>query len=223
MEENKQEEVDFKKIGAGVVVGLILLGAITYVGYSISQKRAGKTLMPAGKTYLGQENPSNVNPPTAPQRFTAGANVTWKEFKGKSYTFSYPETLQLAVFPNDPADSVAVVWGNIPAELNILLNIEKIADRDPKYIGKVEELARNWWKFFSGLKGLKSIEKFNSTTGLTGYRVIYINSVGQSPNVDIFFEIPDNTKVAHIANGVLDPEVFNRIVDSFKYVAPASQ
>lgn len=209
-----EEKVDFKKIVLGLLIGTLILGGITYAGYLYSQKYGGKiTPLPGKETPL-------VNPPTAPQRFTAGPDVPWVEFKGSlyPYSFKYPQTLTLAVFTGDPSDSVAIVWGNIPAEYNLLLNIENIPDRDPAYVGKIEEYAYNWYRFFSGLTGVSSVEKFINANGLVGYKAIYINTAGQSPNTDIFFEIPgDPNKAIHIANGILDPLIFNRILDSLIY------
>jgi len=216
---------DMKKIILGLVLGVAVLGIVLYGGYLYAQKFGVKITLPSGQTYLGEEAlEANelVNPPTAPQRFTAGPNVPWKEYKGKvyNYSFKYPETLKLGIFPDDPTDSVAIIWGNIPAQRNIFINVENIPSRDPAYVGKVEDFARNWWKFFSGLKGLVSIEKFVNTSGLTGYRAIYINNADQSPNIDIFFAVSnDPNKVIHIANGILDPEIFERIVDSLNYEA----
>jgi len=218
-----EEQPDFKKIIIGLAMGVVVLGLVVYAGYLYAQKYGAKITLPGGRTFLGEEAAETgelTNPPTAPVRFTAGPDVSWQEYKGQiyDYTFSYPETLQLAVFPDDSSDSVAIQWGNISPRSNILLNIENIPDRDPTYIGKVEEYARNWWKFFSGLTGLKSLEKIYTTSGLTGYKAIYINTAGQSPNVDIFFEVPaDPNKALHIANGVLDPAIFDRIVDSLSF------
>lgn len=216
------EKPDIKKIALGLIIGSVVLGGVVYAGYLYTQKYGVNLTLPRGQTYLGKGSGFEelINPPTAPQRFTAGPDVQWIELKGRIYNYSlnYPETLILSIFPGDPSDSVAISWGNIPPERNIFLNVENIPDRDPAYIGKVEEYARNWWQFFSGLTGIRSLEKITTTSGLTGYKAIYINTADQSPNVDIFFAIPgDPNKVIHIANGVLDTVIFNRIIDSLRW------
>jgi len=213
------------KLIGGMVVGILVLGGVIYGGYVYSQKYGAKMTLPSGQTYVGENKGGQAqdNPPTAPTRFTADASVAWKELKGKiyGYSFSYPETLNLGVFNNDLTDAVAIQWGNIPAQNNILLNIESIEGRSIEYVGKQEEFVRNWWRYFSGLSGVKSVEKFTNTGGLKGYRAYYINKAGQSPNTDIFFEIPgDNKRMIHIANGVLEPALFDRLIDSVKYTAP---
>ena len=214
---------EIKKIGLGIVVGTIVIGAVIYGGYVYSQKTGGRLILPRGANYTGKEGFNANTPPTAPVRFSAAADTPWASYKGKiyAYSFSFPQTLDLAIFPNDKSDSVAINWGNIPAENNILLNMEFISQRDAQYVGKVQEYARNWWKFFPGLKGVVSVDKFTNANGLTGYKAVYTNIAGQSPTVDVFLEIPQNKDLAiHIANGVLDPAIFNRIVDSIKWETP---
>ena len=219
-----EDKPDFKKILLGLIAGTVLIGIVVIAGYTYSQKLIGrnKVTLPAGQNYLGENVPnfSGETPPTAPQRFTAPADVAWKEFKGTKfpYSFNYPETLNLGVFPNDPSDAVAIVWGNIPPESNILLDVESVGEKAPQYIGNVEEYVKNWWKSFPGLKGVKSITKFTNANGLVGYRAIYINVADQTPNVDIFFQIPQNRNIViRLANGSLDPVIFDRIVDSLRY------
>lgn len=216
-----EEKPEIKKVVLGIGIGLLVIGGIIYAGYAYSQKQGLKLTLPGGSTYTGnQPNFNTETPPTAPLRFSTSADTPWVNYQGKvyAYTFSYPQTLSLSFFPKDPSDSVAINWGNIIPENNILLNVESIKTKDPQYLGNTEEYARNWWKAFNGLKGVLSVEKLNTSNGLKGFRAVYINLAGQSPNVDVFLEIPGNQDmVIHLANGVLDPAIFNRIVDSVKY------
>ena len=218
------QKPDFKKIILGLLIGTLGLGAVIYGGYYYSQKKGFKLTLPTGPGYTGtQPSQTGNNPPTAPIRFTAGPEVRWVTYSGRiyPYSFSYPETLSLEPFI-DPPDGVGISWGNLDPKLNILLDIQSIKEKSPQYLNKTEDYVRNWWKFYSGLKGLKSINKFVNANGLTGYKAIYINQSDQSPNIDIFFEVPnDPTLVIHLANGTLDPEIFDKIVDSLEYAAPA--
>jgi len=215
----KFEEPDTRKILIGTLIGTLGLAAIIYGGYNFSRNKGFKLTLPTGPGYTGLKSPSTDNPPTAPVRFTAAADTPWVSYSGKiySYTFSYPGTLSLQVF-GDPPDSIGISWGNLNPKLNILLDIQSVSDRANEYVGQTQEYARNWWKFYSGLKGVKSVDRFVNANGLVGYKAIYINQADQSPNVDVFFEVPKNPEIViHLANGVLDPEIFNRIVDSVKY------
>ena len=217
-----EEKPEIRKVALGIAIGVVVIGLVIYAGYSYSQKQGLKLTLPGGGTYTGKGAPNfkSETPPTAPLRFTASADTPWISYQGRvyAYSFSYPQTLSLSFFSNDPSDSVAVNWGNIPPQNNILLNVESINARDSQYIGKNEEYVRNWWKAFNGLKGVLSVEKLTTSNGLKGYRAVYINLAGQSPNVDVFLEVPKNQDlVIHLANGVLDPAIFNRIVDSVKY------
>lgn len=221
---NMEERPDMKKIAAGIIVGTVILGGALFFAWKYSQKQGIKLTLPSGGTYTGETSGfQETNPPTAPQRFTAPADVEWITYQGKiyPYTFSYPKTLPLANFPNDPLDAVGIAWGNLNPQFNILLDIENIEEIDPANVGNVEAFVRNWWKRFSGLKGVLSVDKFVNTNGLKGYKAIYINQADQTPNVDIFFEVPQNPKlVIHLANGILDPLIFNRIVDSVNWLSP---
>ena len=100
----------------------------------------------------------------------------------------------------------------------MLLNIEEVKKNTPQYVGKPKDYVQNWWKFFSGLAGVKSVDRFVNANGVVGYKAAYLTARNEVPNTNIFFEVPqDKTIMIHLANGVLDPEIFNRIVDSFKY------
>ncbi len=220
--EEDQGKVDFTKLAIATIVGVLILGGSVYAAYRYSQRQRGDIVLPGGVTYLGPTAVPNVtSPPTAPLRFTAPSNVNWKIQSGNlyPYSFSYPETLPLVIFPGDTTDSIALAWGNIPPQQNILLNMEFIDQRDPKLVGQPNiEYVKNWYKFFSGLKGVAQVTPFTNTQGLKGYKASYLNWADQAPNVDVFFEIPgDKTALIHLANGILDPSIFDRILDSLQW------
>jgi len=214
-----ENEMDMKKVFLGLLVGLIGIGAIVYGGYYYSKNKSANPT-----TEIGENNPvTTENPPTAPVRFTAPADTPWISYTGLiyPYTFSYPGNLSLEIF-SDPPDSVGISWGNLDPKLNILLDVQSIKKNSPQYAGQTLEYVRNWWKFYSGLKGISTVDRFVNANGLVGYKAIYINKNDQTPNVDVFFEIPKNPDLlVHLANGILDPEIFDRIVDSVKY-SPAA-
>lgn len=228
-EKEQFDQPDFSKLVIATVVGVLLLGGAVYAAYRYSQKQAGNIVLPGGVTYLGPSPnpPTGGQPPTAPLRFTAASDVSWLKQSGKiyPYTFSYPSTLQIVVFPDDLSDKIAIAWGNIPPEYNILLNIEFIKSRDPKYFDLPKiEYVRNWYKFFSGLKGAKKVEPFTNTNGLKGYKASYINLSDQTPNTNVFFEVPgDPNLMILLANGILDPQIFDRIVDSLSFNQTSSK
>jgi len=217
-----------KLIVFGAVAVFVLTGGL-YAAYLYSKKQSSNIVLPGGTTYLGpssaDESTSSDQPPTAPIRFTAPPDVTWKIQAGNiyPYSFSYPSTLPLVFFPSDPSDSVAIAWGNIPAQQNILLNIESVQERDPELVNRPrKEFVQNWYKHFSGLKGVAKVETFTNTSGLRGYKASYLNYADASPNVDVFFEIPTDSKLMiHLANGILDPTIFDRLIDSVKWTPEA--
>lgn len=228
-EKEQFDQPDFSKLVIATVVGVLLLGGAVYAAYRYSQKQAGNIVLPGGVTYLGPSpataGPTDRQPPTAPLRFTAASDVAWLKQSGKiyPYTFSYPSTLPIVVFPGDGSDKIAIAWGNIPPQYNILLNIEFISSREPIYLNLPKiEYVRNWYKFFSGLKGVKKVEPFTNTNGLKGYKASYIDLSDQTPNTNVFFEVPnDPNLMILLANGILDPPIFDRIVDSLSWNKPA--
>lgn len=223
MENNNNNRPDIIKLTFIAGLGIIILIGSIYAAYRYSQSKSGNIMLPNGTTYLGP-SPTKVvseQPPTAPLRFTAPSDVAWLTYTGKiyPYSFSYPSTLPIVVFPGDGLDSVAIAWGNIPPQQNILLNMEFINSRDPALVGKPKiEFVKNWYKFFSGLKGLGKFESFTNVNALKGYKASFINYSGATPNIDVFIDIPnDNNLMVHLANGILDPVVFERILDSVKW------
>lgn len=212
------------KIIMGTIVGSLVLAVVVFAGYQSSLKVDGRLTLPAGDTYLGPKKEDQPQPKGAEKprenRFTATEETPWVSYSGKiyPYTFSYPETLKLTSFPNDPSDSVAIDWGGIPVGQNIFLNIEFIKNHDLNLVGKPLEYVQGWWQYFSGLKGVRSVIEFTNSQGLKGYKAAYINQAGKSPNVNVFFEIPDDPSIIiHLANGVLEPKIFERIIDSVQY------
>jgi len=221
------DKMDFTKLAIATVAGVLILSGAVYAAYRYSQKQAGNIILPGGVTYLGPSpnQPQEAQqPPTAPLRFSAPSTVTWATQYGKiyPYSFSYPSTLPLVIFPGDQSDSFAIVWGNIPAQQNLLVNIEFIDKRDPNLLGKPkQEYVTNWYKFFSGLKGVAKVEPFTNVSGLKGYKASFTNWTNTSPNTDIFFEIPNKPEIMlHLANGILEPAIFDRMVDSVKWITP---
>lgn len=215
-----------------IKLALITIGAVfvlclsVFAAYRYSQNQSGGLVIPAGTTYLGATPtpPNKINPPTTIPtqpvlRFKAEKTVPYKEFTGTlyPYSFSYPETLSLVIFATSPpTDSVAIVWEKIPPQQNILLNIEVIKERDKTMVDKSKsEFVKNWWKYFSGLKGIASVTTFTNSNGLKGYKAQYVNSAGETPNVDVFLEVPPRPEILiHLANGILDWSIFDRIIDS---------
>ena len=173
--------------------------------------------------------PTGTPIPPAPvvtnPRFTADTSVPWKTYTGTTYTyaFSAPETLTLVALPGNGPDTYGVTWGN-PPETTILIGISDLSV-DLNTIHAVSEPKRmyveNWWKQFSGFSGVASVSEFTNTQGLKGYKAKYILADGRPSNDDVFFEIPNHPElIIRITNGVIDPPVFDRIVDSIAWVVP---
>ncbi len=207
---------DLKKISLVTALIVIVLGGATVAAYRYAKKRPGSTVLPGGITYLG---PVSERKPNEPKKFSVAPNTPWTQYEGKRfpYTFSYPTTLALGIFPNDPFDAVTVFWGNTDARLNLLLRVEDLNNvtGGKPYINQSKKVyAENWWKQYNW-KGVKSVEEFTNTRGLKGYRAKYLDPNNQTPFDNIFFEVPNRPDlVIWMASPIIEPSVFDRIVDS---------
>ncbi len=189
----------YKKVIA-IAVAITVIGIIlVLVHYQQISGRTGSIVIPAGNTYLG---PTPTQSPTSD---------TWQTVKGNIYPYamSVPASLTLTTFPNDPYDMYAIA-GRDP-ESNVLIGIDTKANPSETKSAYIQ----SWRKQFSVLTGVKSIDPFTNSKGLKGYKVKFLNAGGESPNSDIFFEVPDKPQyVIHLSNGPLDGTVFDTIVDS---------
>jgi len=196
-------------LGALVGMAVILLG-IFFV------KKSHKSLPSPVQLSSTTTEVAQANPVV----FHITSSTPWISVKGKiyPYSFSYPETLPLVAFINDPIDAIAINWNDIRPQNNILSNVEFLDYNSRKFIGKYQDYVKNYWTFFSGLKGLASMQQFSNSQGLQGFKAHYTDRNGQSSTEHVFFIMPgDNKIMLHFANGILDQAVFDRIIDSVTY------
>jgi hypothetical protein len=207
-----------KVTGIAVVITLVLT-ALVFIHYAQISKRQGSLVIPAGNTYLGPNAPaqsSQVIPTNTANIFTAAPDVPWHDVHGRiyPYTFSAPTTLTLTTFNNDPYDISAISCCGIDPGSNVLIGVDFKANPNQQKLAYVQ----NWWHQFSGLKSVSSIDEFTNSKGLKGYKAKFVNSAGETPNLDVFFEVPGHPElVIHLASGTLDPAVFTKIVDSVSW------
>lgn len=202
----------------GIIVGITAFSTLlTGIYYSQLSGRHGTIVLPAGNTYLG---PNVTRAPQPSSTFTVSDDAAWHTIQGHiyPYTLSVPESLTLITFPDDPFDMYGISWGGITPISNVLIGVDDLTKDAAKsqYINQPKSVyVRSWWKQFTSLTGVSSVETFTNANGLKGYRVKYLNGANKSPNLDIFFEVPGNPQyVIHLTSGVLDPAVFAKIIDS---------
>jgi hypothetical protein len=197
------------KKAVAVAVSITAVGILlVIIQYRHIAGRSGTIVIPAGNTYLG---PSPTPLPTP-------NDSVWHTVRGHiyPYTVSVPANLPLTTFPNDPYDMYALA-GNNPSS-NVLIGVDDLKKNTARsiYINQPKTVYINaWWKQFSGLTAIKSIEPFTNSHGLKGYTVKFLNTANESSNVDVFFEVAAAPEyVIHLSQGVLDPPLFTKIVDS---------
>lgn len=233
----EEEAPEFSKVVLGLAVAVLVLGGIIYAGYTYSQKKAGKTVYPAGYP-IGQQpaataknwtqidcNTEKYNPADPwpyilkCDRFKTDANAKWVPYtdKGGRFTVQLPSTLKTIEYSN----GLGVVYKDVTnAASNLLLSLDIAASRSGEFKNlKGEEYVKNYWRQYSGLSGLQSFEVIKNTNDEKGYKAVYkLSNNIPSPAIEIFFELPGGEAgdFVHFSSGVLDDTVFNTIVGSYK-------
>lgn len=217
---------EYRSIISIALIIVIIMGVLVTWQYTQAATYPGTIVLPAGNTYLGPNSPNQVSSPgaapipAASNVFTVDPTTPWHEVHGSiyPYTMSVPTTLTLTTFKNDPFDLQAIVWGNIDPASNVLVGVDNLKTNTNRsqYLNRPTiDYVRDWWQQFNSLKGVASIDLFTNKAGLKGYKTKFFDSTGATPNTDVFFEVPGHQElVIHLANGTLDPAVFDKIVDS---------
>lgn len=212
-------------VAAAVLLSLLTVGVVA--SYRQAKTRTGTIVLPGGVTYLGPSTtPTIRRPQVAEGKISIPDDASWALYQGKifPYSFSYPTTLSLGVFPNDPFDGVTFFMNDTDSQQNIFFRVEdlnKIPDQ-AKYIKQPKiEYARNWWRQYTW-SGVSGVTELTNTQGLKGYRAKYIDSTGKSPFDHVFFEVPERSELVIWLSGKLFGQaVFDRIVDSVAWQPPS--
>jgi hypothetical protein len=202
-----ENDMSSYKKAVAVAVAITGIGIILVViNYHQISGRQGTIVIPAGNTYLG---PSPSQAPSTAKWYTVKGHIY-------PYTMSVPSTLALTTFPNDPYDMYALM-GNDPSS-NVLIGVDDLSKNTARsqFTNQPKTAYINqWWKQFSVLTGVKSIDPFTNSKGLKGYKVKFLTASGESSNLDIFFEVPEKPQyIIHLSDATLDLAVFANIVDS---------
>jgi len=202
---------------AVLLIFLLLIGGVYYW---VSKKAKGQVVFPAGVNYLGPQGDQNLQPVPTVDMSQVGKSGKWLAITGKiyKYKFVYPAELQVTAFINDPSDKLAWVTGSASPQQNIVVNVESLTGADEKYIGNPEEYAKNYWKKFSGLAGVKSVEPFKNVNGLQGFKAVYFDKSGKINITHYFLPIPnDSIHLLQIINGIVPEDVFAKIMNGIEF------
>ncbi len=206
MEETEERPSVLPALVVGLVLFLFVILAIVS-----AKNRSGTVVLPGGITYLG---PTPTPLPPSPQ---PSAATEFREYTGKTYpySFSYPATMSLGVFPNDPSDSVTAFIPGTDSSANVFFRVEQVANlENGRYVGDPEGYARNWWKSYSW-KGISGIDPFTNRNGLSGYYVSYQDAAGKTPYAHAFLTVPGRKDLMiWISGRLFYPPDFKRLADS---------
>lgn len=186
-----------------IIASLLLFSAVIW-SYASAKNRTSTIVLPGGLTYLGP-SPSPISPSTP-------STPTWSTWKGAiyPYSFDYPATMNLGLFPNDPMDSVTAFIDGTDASQNVFFRVEKLQ-------GAPMDYATNWWKQYNW-KGVSSVTTFTNENGLKGYRAQYLNEKNETPYDHIFFEVPNRKDlIIWISGRLFSKQDFDRLVESVTF------
>lgn len=214
------EDVPQSRIGILAIIVSALLFIGVFIAFQSSKSRPGTIVLPGGITYLGPTpttQATDANSPVTGGKIPIAQDAKWVTRKGTMfpYSFSYPETLSLGVFPDDPYDAITIFYPGTDANANIFFRVEDLNRLNKKqYIGKPLQYAGIWWKDYRW-KGVASVTAFTNSNGLNGYRAKYLNNQEQTPYDHVFFEVPGTPDlIIWLSGNIFTPEVFDDIVDS---------
>lgn len=218
MPQSDFDQKEFTKLALVTFGAIIILVGTTYSAYRYSQNRAGNIILPGGITYLGpspkdEKSPVSLSPTPAAKVFSADSNVAWKTQAAKKYqfSFSYPETLPLAVFQNDPDDKIGIAWEKIPAQENILVSVENLQKQEK------DAFIRGWYTHSSQLESFISIQPFSNVNGVKGTKAVYKNKNG-TEEIHVFFVSSQKPQLLlHFYQTILPTDIFSRLLDSVKW------
>ena len=218
---DQEYSVHYTKSVVVAVIVTIVLTILVFLHYKSISSRPGSLVIPAGNTYLGVSPTPATSAPTT----QALARDTWRPVHGHiyPYTFSAPATLKLVTFPQDPYDIYAIDCCGLDPGSNVLIGVDNLKNASDRaqYINMPKlNYVQNWWKQFGALNNVGSIDEFTNSKGLKGFKAKYVNAAGETPNLDVFFEVPGHPEyVIHLASGTLTSDVFARVIDSLEWGA----
>ena len=203
-----------------LIIGALLLIMVTG-SFIRAKNREGTIVLPGGITYLGPTPTKQAaQTQSADGKIPVSPTDPWVEKKGSvfPYSFSYPQSLSLGIFPNDPYDAVTIFYADTNSNANIFFRVENLTTlKKQQYIGNIKDYANIWWKDYAW-KGVSSVKEFTNSHGLKGFRASYTNDQGKIPYDHVFFEVPGNTNLVIWTSGKLfSDEVFSKLVDSVSW------
>lgn len=225
---------NFSKVIVGLVIGVIVLGGVVYLGYNMSKKN-GQTVLPNGFPVATQApqpatlanmdcskttkaDPANPWPYYIKcDPFKVSSDAKWKTFTDdrNGFSFDIPDTLKTAPYPN----GMGIEYYELQPNVNLLYSLDLESSRSGEF--KNMDLANypaNYWRQFSGLTGVREVTQLTNSKNVKYAKAVYVNIANETPSVEVFFEFPNRKgDFVHFGSGALSQEVFNTIIESFKF------
>ena len=229
MSENTSQMNDNKYMLSLVSIAILVVFLGVFFFLYMKAGKKSEVVYPAGLNYTGTEtSPAPTAPPKKEYNWgQLSASTDWRTFISprRQYSFNHPVDLYPLIFPGDVNDSMTFDIADVPVQLNLMVLVENITSYDPKLAGQPERFAKEYFKYFGGLKKLNASEPFKTEKGLSGFKVNYETRTGLITNDSYFLSIPDDkNRVIHVVN-IFPKEadvLFMRILNSMDYKMPTS-
>lgn len=228
----EEESPEFSKVALGLVIAVVVLGGVVYAGYQYSKRQAGKTTYPNG-----YQAPNQAQAPANPKDIDCtkhDPNISFWDWYNKcdqikgdpaagltpikdeklGFELQIPANIKIVKFVN----GAGIIYKDVQPNLNLLYNLELASLRTGEFKNlKGQAYVENYWKQYSGLRGMASIEPIINSNGVKGYKAFYYVFPDVKGNTEIFFELGENTgDFIHLSKGILTDDTFNTIIGSFK-------
>lgn len=223
---------EFSKVAVGLVIAVIVLAGVVYAGYQYSQRQAKKVTYPNG--YQAPQQAQNPANPADIDCANRDPNISFWDWYNKcdqikadpaagltpirdeklGFEVQIPSNIKLQKYDN----GVGIIYKDVQPNLNLLYNLELASLRSGEFKDlKGQAYVENYWKQYSGLKGMASTEPIINSSGSKGYKAFYYVFPNVKGNTEIFFELGENTgDFIHFSKGILTEETFNTIIGSVK-------
>lgn len=225
---------NFSKVIMGLVIGVVVLGGVVYLGYNMS-KKGSQTVLPSGFPVPTQAVPpinlatmdcakTTKADPTNPwpyyikcDPFKVSADAKWITFEDSKNGFSFdvPDTLKTSPYSN----GMGIEYHELQPNINLLYSVDQQSSRSGEF--KNMELANypaNYWRQFSGLTGVREVTQLVNSKNVKYAKAVYVNIANETPAIDVFFEFPSRKgDFVHFGSGALSTDVFNTVIESFKF------
>lgn len=227
-ENNELEPMENQKVILGMLGALVVIGLVVGGGYLYAKKQSGQQVFPSGyqapiptdQIDCGQPKPSSANiwdyyNKCDPIKLGPDSKMVPHTDTKYNFTINIPDNIKLSTIGN----GYGITYKEIAPNINHLYLYDPASGRQGELATLTgEDYVRNYWRQYSGLTGVKILDKIINSNGLTAYKAVYVIGGKTEGNQEVFFETKAGSgDFIHFTRGIIDPAVYDSIINSFKF------